>query len=81
MMPSLRLSGQRALWAMAGVAVIGVVLPLLLRSDFWLNFAIMVLFFTVLGQAWNILGGYGGQFSFGHAAFLAPAPMSRPCCR
>src|SRR6185436_3945669 len=23
-----------------------------------------------LGQAWNLLGGYGGQFSFGHAAFF-----------
>lgn len=66
----LRLSGQRALWTMAAIAIAGAILPLLLRSDFWLNFAIMVLFFTVLGQAWNILGGYGGQFSFGHAAFF-----------
>ena len=25
---------------------------------------------TLLGQAWNILGGFGGQFSFGHAVFF-----------
>ena len=30
----------------------------------------MTLFIAVLGQGWNILGGYGGQFSFGHAVFF-----------
>lgn len=45
-------------------------LPLLLQSDFWLHFAIMTLYFALLGQAWNLLGGYGGQRSFGHAAFF-----------
>jgi branched-chain amino acid transport system permease protein len=29
-----------------------------------------VLFWTLLGAAWNILGGFAGQVSFGHAAFL-----------
>lgn len=45
-------------------------MPLLVHSDFWLNFAIMALYYGFLGQAWNILGGFGGQFSFGHAAFF-----------
>jgi branched-chain amino acid transport system permease protein len=45
-------------------------LPLVLQSDYLLNFAIMALFYAFLGQAWNVLGGYGGQFSFGHAAFF-----------
>src|ERR1700730_7721312 len=45
-------------------------LPLLVHSDFWLHFAIMTLYFALLGQAWNLLGGYGGQRSFGHAAFF-----------
>jgi branched-chain amino acid transport system permease protein len=30
----------------------------------------MVLFWTVLGAAWNLLGGFAGQVSFGHATFL-----------
>jgi len=30
----------------------------------------MVLYATLLGQAWNILAGFGGQFSFGHAVFF-----------
>jgi branched-chain amino acid transport system permease protein len=45
-------------------------LPLLVHSDFWLHFAIMTLYFALLGQAWNLLGGYAGQRSFGHAAFF-----------
>lgn len=44
--------------------------PWFVHSDFWLNFAIMTLYYGLLGQAWNLLGGYGGQFSFGHAAFF-----------
>ena len=30
----------------------------------------MTLYVALLGQAWNILGGFGGQFSFGHAVFF-----------
>jgi branched-chain amino acid transport system permease protein len=44
--------------------------PWLVRSDFWLNFAVLALYYGFLGQSWNILGGYGGQYSFGHAAFF-----------
>lgn len=44
--------------------------PVLVASEFWLNLVVMTLYATLLGQAWNILGGYGGQFSFGHAAFF-----------
>lgn len=44
--------------------------PWLVQSEFFLNFAIMLLLSAFLGQAWNVLGGYGGQFSFGHAAFF-----------
>lgn len=44
--------------------------PWLVRSGFWLNFAVLSLYYGFLGQSWNILGGYGGQYSFGHAAFF-----------
>jgi branched-chain amino acid transport system permease protein len=30
----------------------------------------MILFSTLLGLSWNLLGGYAGQISFGHSAFL-----------
>ena len=50
--------------------------PLFVTSDVWLNSLIMVLYAALLGQAWNILGGYGGQFSFGHAAFFGTGAYS-----
>jgi len=62
--------GRASAMTIAAVLVLLAPAPMLLQSDFWLNFLIMVLYAAVLGQAWNILGGYGGQFSFGHAAFF-----------
>ncbi len=45
-------------------------LPAFVSSGFVLNLVIMTLYATLLGQAWNILAGFGGQYSFGHAAFF-----------
>ena len=39
-------------------------------SGVWLTFAMMALYATLLAQSWNLLGGFGGQFSFGHALFF-----------
>jgi branched-chain amino acid transport system permease protein len=41
-----------------------------LLPKYYLEVLITVLFVAYLGAAWNILGGYAGQFSFGHAAFF-----------
>jgi branched-chain amino acid transport system permease protein len=35
-----------------------------------LNFLVVALLIALVGQGWNVLGGYGGQYSFGHAAFF-----------
>ena len=56
--------------AIALVMILMVSFPWLVKSDFLINFAIMLLFYAFLGQSWNVLGGYGGQFSFGHVAFF-----------
>lgn len=48
-----------------------VLLPIpLFLSSFQLDIAIQVLLFALLGVAWNLMGGFTGQFSFGHAAFF-----------
>ena len=39
-------------------------------SNVWLNFLAGALIMALAGQGWNLLGGYGGQLSFGHAAFF-----------
>ena len=51
------------------VAIVATI-PLVTQSGVILNFVMMALYATLLAQAWNILGGYGGQFSFGHALFF-----------
>ncbi len=54
-----------------GMFAVGVALLLqLMNSGSALNFVMMALYGALLAQAWNILGGYGGQFSFGHALFF-----------
>ena len=45
-------------------------LPLVTDSGMHLNFAMMALYAGLMGMAWNILAGFGGQFSFGHAVFF-----------
>jgi branched-chain amino acid transport system permease protein len=57
----------RAAGALAVAALIA--LPPLLPK-YQLEVLISVLFWAYLGIAWNLLGGYAGQFSFGHAAFF-----------
>ncbi|HET7526091.1 MAG TPA: branched-chain amino acid ABC transporter permease [Burkholderiaceae bacterium] len=45
-------------------------LALWLSSGVWLNALMMTLYGALLALAWNLLGGFGGQFSFGHALFF-----------
>ena len=51
------------------VLVVGCI-PLLTSSGVALNFVMTALYACLLAQAWNVLGGFGGQFSFGHALFF-----------
>jgi len=56
-------------WAVVvGLAVL-VALPAVL-SSYALTIFILIFFYGFLGQAWNIVGGYAGQLSVGHAAFV-----------
>jgi branched-chain amino acid transport system permease protein len=51
------------------VAVLALV-PFVTASNVVMNFLVMTLLIALAGQGWNLLGGYGGQYSFGHAAFF-----------
>ncbi|MDP9901591.1 branched-chain amino acid ABC transporter permease [Variovorax ginsengisoli] len=63
-------SGGRQLAGIALFAVAVACVPLVTTSGVALNFVMMALYATLIAQAWNILGGFGGQFSFGHALFF-----------
>lgn len=56
--------GIVAICALAGFAT----LPLFL-GQYWLHAAIVGLFYVMMASSWNLLAGYTGQVSFGHAAF------------
>lgn len=45
--------------------------PLFLKQPYYLHTAIMVLFYAYLACSWNIVGGFAGQLSLGHAAYAA----------
>jgi branched-chain amino acid transport system permease protein len=61
---------MRQLAAIAAFAAAVALLPAVTSSGVVLNIAIMTLYAALLGQAWNLLAGFGGQFSFGHAVFF-----------
>ena len=51
------------------VGAILLILPFWIPSN-WQNLLISTFYYAYLGQAWNLLGGYAGQLSLGHAAFF-----------
>ena len=45
-------------------------LPLVIEKDSTINLMILIFLYITLASSWNILGGYTGQTSLGHAAFF-----------
>ena len=50
--------------------VVAIVAPLAVRNAFFHSILIEAAIFALLGVGWNILGGYAGQLSLGHAAYF-----------
>ncbi|RLF54493.1 MAG: branched-chain amino acid ABC transporter permease, partial [Thermoplasmata archaeon] len=46
------------------------VFPLIIHSDYYQHLIIIALMWVVIGSSWNLLAGYTGQVSFGHAMFF-----------
>ncbi|MFV0384439.1 branched-chain amino acid ABC transporter permease [Paracoccus sp. (in: a-proteobacteria)] len=63
------MTGRGYLPIIAALAAIAA-LPLLVQSNSVLNFVVFTLIIAIAAQGWNLLGGFAGQFSFGHAAFF-----------
>ena len=61
---------MKAYASIAAVIALLALVPLLTSSNAVLNFMVVALLIALVGQGWNVLGGYGGQYSFGHAAFF-----------
>ena len=61
-------ASPRILWSLGILLVLLLVAPMLL-GKYWLSVLILVLYFAFVGQAWNILMGFAGQLSLGHALY------------
>lgn len=51
------------------ILVLAILCPGFIDSPSHLNVAILIMMAAQMGVAWNIVGGYAGQISLGHAAF------------
>jgi branched-subunit amino acid ABC-type transport system permease component len=51
-------------------------LPLVIKSDYFINFFILLFLYISITQSWNILGGYAGQISIGQSAFFGIGALS-----
>src|SRR4029077_19278967 len=55
--------------ALAAVALLFMLSAPAFLSEHQIHILIQILFFAYLSSCWNILGGFTGQLSFGHALF------------
>lgn len=67
-------AGESALraWGKYGIGMtaVGLLALAATQDGYWSSLMIGALLFAGLASAWNLIGGFGGQFSFGHAAFF-----------
>jgi len=60
---------KKYIWLGLG-AVIFLIYPLIFTLPFPRHVMIMIFLYATLGLAWNMIGGYAGQISLGHALFF-----------
>ena len=53
-----------------GITILLGFVPVLTRRNDLINIMVLIFLYVCLAQSWNILAGYAGQVSLGHAAFF-----------
>ena len=61
---------RNQLFVAAAVLVVMAALPLGIKGVYFQNILVLTVMYAALSQAWNILGGYCGQISLGHALYF-----------
>ena len=56
------------LWSLGLLLALLLAAPVVL-GKYWLSVLILILYFAYVGQAWNLLMGFAGQLSLGHALY------------
>ncbi|HYL91537.1 MAG TPA: branched-chain amino acid ABC transporter permease [Alphaproteobacteria bacterium] len=57
-------------WVLVAVSGACFCVPLFVHNNYLIQVLFRVALFAALGLAWNLVGGYAGQLSLGHAAFF-----------
>jgi branched-chain amino acid transport system permease protein len=52
------------------LGILFLIFPLVVHSDYYQHLVIIIFMWVVIGSSWNLLAGYTGQVSFGHAIFF-----------
>ena len=55
--------------ALAALLLAAALVPAFVASAYALHLFILLFLTVVLGASWNVIGGFGGQYSVGHAAY------------
>src|SRR6202022_4657766 len=55
------------LWVIPALAL--ALVPLWIQSPYALHIFILLFIAVATGESWNVIGGYAGQYSVGHAAY------------
>jgi branched-chain amino acid transport system permease protein len=61
---------KRQIGAMAGVALFVLLYPLVFDEPYQRHLMVMIFIYALMAQGWNVLSGYCGQISLGHAIFF-----------
>jgi len=52
------------------LGILFLIFPLVIHSHYYQHLVIIIFMWVVIGSSWNLLAGYTGQVSFGHAIFF-----------
>ena len=63
------------------VVAVLLALPFVLPNSYYMDLAIRMAINAIIVIGLNLLIGFAGQISLGHAGFLGIGPMPRRCCR
>ena len=63
-------------WSVPLLAVL-CVLPLIDQDQFVQRVEALIMLAAISASAWNLIGGYAGQVSVGHAVYFASSSASR----
>jgi branched-chain amino acid transport system permease protein len=67
-------------WQIALIVAASLMFPWAVRCDYYLHVIILAYIWVIIGSSWNLLAGFTGQVSFGHAIFFGIGAYTAGLC-